>query len=140
MSDPYDDSDYDVGDDASDDSASDDDSGDRLVENKKLRAIQNVKSQVTTSQGSLAQWSTSESSGVGGGGSVDSLSGGLRDDVWNSPAADEFSTKISESVNATDTLLADILTTLNDAEYQQKKEPGEKVEPDSQEVNWRADP
>jgi|GEM_PF-881753 len=125
----------------------------KLVPNLKLKAIRNVKNQAMTSQTSLSEWTTSAQSiplaagasgspvAIAGGKSLESLKTALSDNgIWDSPAAGNYSSWITLAIDSIGTTFDTIVTNLTDAENAQVVSPGEEVEPNSPEAEWRADP
>lgn len=106
----------------------DDDS--RLITNPRLVAIQAVKEQATTSRGRLAE-ATSTS-----GTAADKVADGLTEDVWTSPVADDYRTKISDRVSDTGTAIEDIVRELTDAENEIYDDQMDMVTDDSPEARW----
>ncbi|MFC2359853.1 MAG: hypothetical protein ACFNME_03380 [Actinomyces dentalis] len=136
------------------DAADGSDGGDaKLVPNLKLKAIRNIKSQAMNSQTSLSEWTTSAQSiplaagtsgssvTIAGGKSIESLKTALSDNgIWDSPAAEDYSSRITFAIDSIGTVFDTIVTNLTDAENAQVASPGEEVEPDSPEAGWRASP
>lgn len=125
----------------------------KLVPNLKLKAIRNIKSQAMNSQTSLSEWTTSAQSiplaagtsgssvTIAGGKSIESLKTALSDnDIWDSPVAEDYSSRITFAIDSIGTVFDTIVTNLTDAENAQVASPGEEVEPDSPEAEWRASP
>lgn len=105
-----------------------DDSGN--VNNPKLLAIQAVKEQATTSQGRLGGLVSSAET------TSDQIDEGLTEAVWTSPVADDYRTKISEKVSASDTVMQNIISALADAENTIIDSGMEMVPRDSAEARW----
>ena len=105
---------------------------DKRVDNNKLKAIKYIRSQVQLAQNSLSNWSPS--SGV-------EITSGLPD-IWKSPVAETYSSKISGAVSGAESLVTGIATDLDNAASQQEQDPGEKLEPGKHptEENWKTEP
>lgn len=104
---------------------------DKRVDNNKLKAIRYVRSQVQLTQNSLSNWSPS--SGV-------EITSGLTD-IWKSPVAETYSSKISGAVSGAESLVTGVATDLNNAASQQEQDPGEKLDPGKHptEENWKTE-
>lgn len=116
----------------SDDSSQDKDGGDKTVDNKKYKAIKYIRSQVQLAQNSLSNWSPS--SGV-------EITSGLTD-IWKSPVAETYSSKISSAVSGAESLVTGIAANLDNAASQQEQDPGIKLKPGKHptEENWKTEP
>ena len=102
------------------------DGGDaKLVPNLKLKAIRNVKSQAMNSQTSLSEWTTSAQSiplaagtsgssvTIAGGKSIESLKTALSNNgIWDSPAAEDYSSRITFAIDSIGTIFDTIVTNL----------------------------
>ncbi|PHP53587.1 hypothetical protein [Actinomyces ruminis] len=91
-----------------------DDDDVRMVPNRKLEAIQAVKEHAQGSRLRLDSWepasttdSTSQHSGT--------FDAGLNDEVWTSPVADDYRTKIDAADSGTYEAIGDIVSGLTDA-------------------------
>ena len=102
------------------------------IDNPKLVAIRNIKSQVSTSQTNLGSWTPKSSAST----NASTIDDGLTKDVWTSPVADDYRTKISTAVSDTDAALASIAADLTSAENAIINDGLEKVDPDSEEAKW----
>ena len=102
------------------------------IDNPKLVAIRNIKSQVDTSQANLGAWIPKSSAST----NASTIDDGLTEDVWTSPRADDYRTKISTAVSDTDAALASIAADLTSAENEIIDAGLEKVDPDSEEAKW----
>lgn len=122
---------------------------DGLVENRKLTAIEDLKSQVDSSNARYLDWETSTQSipvensepGVNpmvfvGHESASTLSQGLTPDIWDSPKAEIYQNDISTAVTTADSVMQTIVADAESARNHQEQVVGEKVEPDTTEANW----
>lgn len=100
------------------------------VPNPKLEAIRNIKETATASQNHLAGLSSSA------GTTADQIDEGLTEAVWTSPVADDYRTKISEKVGASDAAIQSIISDLTSAEDDIVESRMEKVPRDSAEARW----
>ena len=121
--------------------------------NLKLKAIRNVRARADKSRADLAEgWVTASQtipSGGGsgdvnptiviGGGSAESLKTALDDDVWDSPAAEDYRTRATEGIDSIATVIDTLIEDLTTAETNQKYDPGERAEPGSAEAVWNAE-
>ena len=135
---------YSYDDAAESDTAADDSA--RMVDNPKLLAIHDVKDQATISQTSLASWtptsqtslpswiptSTTDVSAQPGA----SFNAGLTEDVWTSPVADDYRTKIGLADSGAEEALARIVSDLTDAENAIYNAGEDKVSADSDLAKW----
>ena len=103
-----------------------------MVDNPKLVAIRAIKSQVGTSQSNLGAWTPTSSASTG----ASTIDDGLTEDVWTSPVADDYRTKISTAVSNTDAALTSIAANLTSAENEIIEAGLEDVDPDSEEAKW----
>ena len=102
------------------------------IDNPKLVAIRNIQSQVDISQSNLKYWSPTSSAST----DATTIDDGLTEDVWTSPVADDYRTKISTAVSDTDAALASIAADLTSSENAIINDGLEKVDPDSEEAKW----
>ncbi|WP_156966727.1 hypothetical protein [Actinomyces israelii] len=102
------------------------------IDNPKLVAIRAIKSQATTSQSNLGSW-TPKSSASTKAGTIDD---GLTEDVWTSPVADDYRTKITAVVSGTDSAFTSIVSALTNAENEIVDADLEYVDSDSEEAKW----
>ncbi|MCR2052695.1 hypothetical protein NSA19_07510 [Actinomyces bowdenii] len=122
---------------------------DGRVENRKLTAISNLQESFNASKSRINEWTTdthripvangdpnTNPAIFVGGGTSESLSEGLGPDVWDSPAATTYQTKISDATGAVDTALATMEQDITSAKNHQEFVVGEKVEPGTVEAEW----
>lgn len=107
-----------------------------MIENPKLTAILAVKSQVQSSQTNLGAWTAGSEPGANAGVTVDAVDDGLTEDVWTSPVADDYRTKISTQVSGIDSIASALVQDLTHAENTIYNDGLEYVEPDSPEARW----
>ena len=120
--------------------------------NLKLKAIRNVRARVDKARADLAEgWvtasqtipSATDPDGVNpvivtGGGSAESLKTALDTEAWDSPAAEDYRTWVTEGIDAITTMLDDMIADLTTARTGQESDPGERAEPGSAEATWPA--
>ena len=120
--------------------------------NLKLKAVQEIKAKAEGVETDLTtKWRTSNQAIPSGGGSGDvnptivvggetleSLKTALDDDVWDSPAAEDYRTWVTEGIDAITTMLDDMIADLTTARTGQESDPGERAEPGSAEATWPA--
>jgi len=123
---------------------------DGKVPNRKLAAIRSIRKRADLSQINLAEWTTENQTIpsavdpkkinptilVGGATANDLANDGLNDEVWNSPAAENYRAEIAKAISDADTALSTIIAYLADAETYQIEYIGERVPPDSPEAVW----
>ena len=73
-----------------------------------------------------------------GGGSAESLKTALDTEAWDSPAAEDYRTWVTEGIDAITTMLDDMIADLATARTGQESDPGERAEPGSAEATWPA--
>lgn len=100
------------------------------VRNPKLVAIEAVEGRVSLSQSNLSLWSPS--SGV----TSDTVDDGLTEEVWSSPAANDYREKISTRVGAVDTILSTLTQDITSAKNAIIDSDLENVDKDSPEAQW----
>ena len=105
------------------------------IDNPKLVAIRNIQSQVSASQSNLGSWAPTSSASTG----ASTIDDRLTEDVWTSPVADDYRTKISTAVSNTDAALTSIAADLTSAENEIVEAGLEDVDPDSEEAKWPND-
>lgn len=120
-------------------------------ENRKLKAIRNVKAKATQARTDLTEgWTMStqtipsamgsgDSITVEGGGTAESLKTALSEEMWDSPAAEDYRTRATEGIDSIATVIDTIIEDLTTAETNQKYDPGERAEPGSAEAVWNAE-
>ena len=118
-------------------------------ENRKLKAIRNVKAKATQARTDLTEgWTMStqtipsamgsgDSITVEGGGTAESLKTALSEEMWDSPAAEGYRVWITGGIDAVATMLSCIVEDLTSAENVQLTYPGKRAEPGSPEATWR---
>ena len=121
--------------------------------NLKLKAVQEIKAKAEGVETDLTtKWRTSNQAIPSGGGSgdvnptivvggetVESLKTALDDDVWDSPAAEDYRTRATEGIDSIATVIDTLIEDLTTAETNQKYDPGERAEPGSAEAVWNAE-
>mgnify|MGYP003090610761 FL=1 len=120
-------------------------------ENRKLKAIRNVKAKATQARTDLTEgWTMStqtipsamgsgDSITVEGGGTAESLKTALSEEMWDSPAAEDYRTRATEGIDSIATVIDTLIEDLTTAETKQKYDPGERAEPGSAEAVWNAE-
>ena len=120
-------------------------------ENRKLKAIRNVKAKATQARTDLTEgWTMStqtipsamgsgDSITVEGGGTAESLKTALSEEMWDSPAAEDYRTRATEGIDSIATVIDTLIEDLTTAETNQKYDPGERAEPGSAEAVWNAE-
>ncbi|MCR2051511.1 hypothetical protein NSA19_01295 [Actinomyces bowdenii] len=101
------------------------------VRNPKLVAIEAVEERVTRSKTNLSMWSSSSS-----GATVDTVDDGLTEEVWSSPVANDYRSKISTRIGAVDTLLSTLTQDITSAKNAIIYSGLEYVDKDSPEAQW----
>lgn len=117
------------------DSDTTDDDSTGMVDNPKLLAIQSIKTQATTSQNNLTNWAPTSTTGVGTQ-PGESFNAGLTENVWTSPAADEYRTKIGLAESGAEEALNSIVSDLTDAENAIYNAGEDRVPTDSNMATW----
>ena len=59
-------------------------------------------------------------------------------EAWDSPAAEDYRTWVTEGIDAITTMLDDMIADLTTARTGQESDPGERAEPGSAEATWPA--
>ena len=72
------------------------------------------------------------------GGSAESLKTALDTEAWDSLAAEDYRTWVTEGIDAITTMLDDMIADLTTARTGQESDPGERAEPGSAEATWPA--
>ena len=120
--------------------------------NLKLKAVQEIKAKAEGVETDLTtKWRTSNQAIPSGGGSgdvnptivvggetVESLKTALDTEAWDSPAAEDYRTWVTEGIDAITTMLDDMIADLTTARTGQESDPGERAEPGSAEATWPA--
>ncbi|MDO4901194.1 hypothetical protein [Actinomyces sp.] len=106
-----------------------------MVNNPKLEAIQEVKAQAQTSQSNLREWAPASTTGSAAQYS-ETFDAGLSDEVWTSPVADDYRTKIDAADSKADGIIEGIISDLTDAENAIYDAGQDRVPQDSPLANW----
>ncbi|BDA64616.1 hypothetical protein [Actinomyces capricornis] len=94
-------------------------------------AIEAVEDRVTLSRTNLSLWSSSSSGAIS-----DTVDDGLAEEVWSSPVADDYRSKISTRVGAVDTILSTLTQDITSAKNAIIYSGLEYVDKDSPEAQW----
>lgn len=101
-----------------------------MVANKKLEAIENVKSRAQLAQTNMSSW------GTGQGQYSATFDGGLSEHVWTSPRADEYRDKIDSTDSGAVEVLAQVVADLTAAENAIYDAGEDRVPEDSPMARW----
>ena len=116
--------------------------------NRKLVAIQNIKGTAENSRTWLMEeWTTpsqsfpspldpqAETVTIDAGKTMEELKTSLTD-IWDSDASTDYQTQITSAIDSITAVLDALVAVVTSAENTQKRDPGEKVPPHSDEANW----
>lgn len=103
------------------------------VDNPKLLAIQAIKTQATTSASNVSSWTPASAPG---GAQTTSIDAGLTDEVWTSPVADDYRSKISIASSSCNTAMSAVVSALTSAENEIYDAGLDRVPADSPEARW----
>ena len=116
--------------------------------NRKLVAIQNIKGTAENSRTWLMEeWTTTSQSfpspldpqaetvTIDAGKTMEDLKTSLTD-IWDSDASTDYQTQITSAIDSITAVLDALVAVVTSAENTQKRDPGEKVPPHSDEANW----
>ena len=116
--------------------------------NRKLVAIQNIKGTAENSRTWLMEeWTTpsqsfpspldpqAETVTIDAGKTMEDLKTSLTD-IWDSDASTDYQTQITSAIDSITAVLDALVAVVTSAENTQKRDPGEKVPPHSDEANW----
>ena len=73
---------------------------------------------------------------VVGGAGPDSFRTALDEETWNSDTAVEYQSRVNSAIDSITAVLDALVAVVTSAENTQKRDPGEKVPPHSDEANW----